>query len=220
MSTFDMIALALLAIGGITGFQKGLITGIARLIGKIASIGIALIFHQPLLNIVEPTLSLEDKLRPIIGGFLIKIADNSILGGIQNGNSQALTQAAIDQTTLVLTEYVLKIGSILVLFIIAAIVFNLIITLIITPLAKNLSFVNRGGGFAFGILSTSVVLVLVVGFFVPFFTVTNPGFISNSVLYPWFIQGYHWLLSLISVFAGDFLSNPLESFPLFKGVAV
>jgi uncharacterized membrane protein required for colicin V production len=44
LNTFDLIILGLLFFGGIAGFQKGLITGLSRFVGKIAAIVIAVVF--------------------------------------------------------------------------------------------------------------------------------------------------------------------------------
>jgi hypothetical protein len=98
----------------------------------------------------------------------------------------------------------------------------LIIALVITPLAKTLSIVDRGGGLAFGLMSSLVGICLIVGIFSPFLTTTGSGIfaVNTSFLFPWLIQGYNLLLAGISVFAGDILTNPLESFPLFRQTPV
>jgi uncharacterized membrane protein required for colicin V production len=97
-------------------------------------------------------------------------------------------------------------------------VINLIIAVVITPLAKTLSFVDRGGGLAFGVLSMAIGLCLVVGLLAPFLTTASTGLFktNNSLLYPWLIQGYDVILAVISTFAGDILSNPLDKLPMFN----
>jgi uncharacterized membrane protein required for colicin V production len=222
MNTFDFIVLGLLALGGITGFQKGLLTGLSRFLGKIAAMGIAVFFHPEFLQRVEPIFKLREKLEPKIGSFLIKVAEGKNLGKGKFTDSEALIQPVIGEATIVLTDYVLKIGALLVLFILTALLLNLLIAVVITPLAKTLSFVNRGGGLAFGILSTMLVLCLLIGLMAPFLTTANPGIfkISGSRLYPWLIQGYEILRSIIFAVAGDFLINPLEAFPFFQETAI
>jgi len=217
LNTFDLIILGLLFFGGIAGFQKGLITGLSRFVGKIAAIVIAVVFHSKFLETLEPVLSLREKVEPAIGGFLLRIVESKAPSGSSSA-TQALVQPAIGEATLALTDYVLKIGSLLVLFILASLVINLIIAVVITPLAKTLSFVDRGGGLAFGVLSMAIGLCLVVGLLAPFLTTASTGLFktNNSLLYPWLIQGYDVILAVISTFAGDILSNPLDKLPMFN----
>ncbi len=222
MNTFDFIILGLLAFGGIAGFRKGLITGLSRFLGKIAAIGIAVFFHPEFLQKVEPVLKLREKIEPKIGSFLTKVAEGKTPGKGQFADPDALVQPMIGEATIVLTDYVLKIGALLVLFFLIAFLINLLIAVVITPLAKTLSFVNRGGGLVFGILSTTLVLCLIIGLMAPFLTTANPGIFkaSSSLLYPWLIQGYEILVCMIFAVAGDFLFNPLEAFPLFQETAI
>lgn len=222
MNTLDFIVLILLAFGGIVGFQKGLITGISRFVGKIAAIGIAVLFHTTFLNTIEPVLDLREKVEPKIGAFLAKIVAGKTAAPGQFGSTDALVQPVIGEATVVVTDYVLKIGSLLMLFFLAAFLINLLIAMIITPLAKSLGFVNRGGGLAFGVLSMLVGVCLVMGLVSPFLTTVNPDAfrVSSSIMYPWLMQGYELLLGFISAFAGDILNNPLETIPLLKGTKV
>ncbi|UWG97249.1 CvpA family protein [Dehalobacter sp. DCM] len=221
MNTFDYILLVLLVLSGITGFHKGLITGLSRLIGNLAAIGIAVFFHKPFLNVIEPVFGLEERLKPKIVDFLTKIAENKA-SGTDGGITDTVTQSIIGQTAPVLTDYILKIGSVLALFILVVCIINIIIALVITPLAKNLSFINRGGGFIFGLLTMLIVLSLILGFFSPILTTADIALFktSDSLLFPWFMEGYDILLSVISAFAGDIFRNPLESIPLFQGITV
>lgn len=217
MSTFDIVILILLVFGGIAGFQKGLITGLSRFIGKIAAIGIAVFFHMQFLNSVEPVLGLRIKIKPIIESFLEKIVESKSAAGGQFGDTGSFVGPVIGEATAVLTNYVLKIGAVITLFLLAVFIINIIIAVIITPLAKTLSFVNRGGGFAFGILSMLVGLCLCIGLMGPFLMTANTEMfrVSDSVLYPWLIEGYEVLLGIISAFAGDIFTNPLESLPFY-----
>lgn len=214
--------LIILAVGGIAGFQKGLITGLARFIGKIAAIVIAIFFHMHFLTAVEPVFGLREKIAPTISDFLTKILASKATGGGQFGNTDALTQPVITEATVVLTDYLLKIGSLIILFLVTGFIINLIIAVVITPLAKSLSIVNRGGGLAFGALSTMVGLCLVIGLFTPFLTASDSGIfgINDSLLYPWIAQGYDLLVGITSAFAEDTLTNPLERFPLFEQTPV
>ncbi len=217
MSTFDIIILVLLALAGIIGFQKGLITGVSKFIGKIAAIFIAYAFHQQFLSLLEKVVGIREMITPKVGELLLKMVEGKIAGG-GYGNSNALIQPVAAQATKVLTDYVLNIGSILILFILASLIINLIIAMVITPLARNLSLVNRGGGLAFGVLSSGVVLCLILGLITPFLTTTSPSVLklNDSFLYPWMIQGYDAVMPVISGFSGDILTNPLESIPIFK----
>ncbi|NLP44002.1 MAG: CvpA family protein, partial [Peptococcaceae bacterium] len=70
MNTFDFLILAVLAIGAFAGFRKGFITGIARFLGKIAAVVIAVLFHDEFLSIADGALSLKAKITPTINGFL------------------------------------------------------------------------------------------------------------------------------------------------------
>lgn len=217
MNIFDLIVLLLIGVGGITGFQKGLLTGLARLAGKIAAIALALIFNQQFLDTVEPVFNVRNIIEPKVEGFLIRIAETKAVSG-PLGEADALIQPVLVEATAVLTDYTLKICSILVLFFLVSLVINIIITLVITPLAKSLGLLNRGGGLFFGILSTYVVLCLLAGLVSPFMITSGSGMAETSYVYPWLIGGYEIMLSFLAVFYTDFLTNPLEAFPLINGV--
>jgi len=223
LNTFDVVVLILILAGGFAGFQKGLITGLSRLIGKIAAIGIAAVFHQQFLKTVEPLLGLKKMIEPKIAGILTKIVESKLAAtGVQGANSKALAQPVITQATASLTNYILEIGSLFILFILVTLILNVVISFVMAPLAKTLSFADRGGGFVFGALSMMVGVCLFAGLFTPVLTTGNIGLLktSNSLFYPWLIQGYDFLHLGINAFAGDILKNPLEGFPIFKGTPV
>jgi uncharacterized membrane protein required for colicin V production len=206
-----------LLFGGIAGFQKGLITGLARFAGKITAIAVAVIFHKQFLNAVDPLLGVRRMVEPQIAAFLAKVIEKKASAG-GPFNSHSVLQPVINDATIALTDYILKIGSLLLLFILVTIIINIIIALVINPLAKSLGFVNRGGGLVFGILGVVVGVCLVIGLLSPFLTTISPGVlkINNSLIYPWIMDGYKMLSGIISAFAGDFLVNPLETLPMFK----
>lgn len=223
MNTFDIIVVIVLALGGLAGFQKGLLTGVSRFVGKIAAIGIAIVFHIKFLSIVEPILELREKISPKINGILSKIIESKAAGGQgQYLNTDALVQPILGEATIVLTDYLLRIGSLILLFILSGVVINLIITVVIDPLAKSLGIVNRGGGLAFGALSAAVGLCLIIGLISPFLSSTNPGALNlnESLSYPWVIGGYDLLTGILSAFTGDIFTNPLDKFPVLKSTAV
>jgi len=217
MATFDLIVLGLLLFGGLAGFRKGLISGVSKFAGKIAAIGIAVVFHKQFLNALEPIFGLRQRIEPKIAEFLTKLVE-SRTGSNSYGDSGLLVQPVVGEATVVLTDYVLKIGALLLLFIIVTIAVNIVINLVINPLAQTLSVVDRGGGLAFGILGTLVGLCLAVGLVAPFIISANTGIamINDSFLYPWLMQGYDIILAAISAFAGDILVNPFEAFPLLQ----
>jgi len=218
MNTFDIIILVLLILGGIVGFKKGLITGIFKFIGKIAAIVVAFVFYRPFLTLLESTIGLRALVEPRIEKFVLKILEGKAATG-QYGTSQSLLQPVVNQATTVMTDYFLNIAAILILFILATIIINLLIAVIIKPLAKNLSIVNRGGGLAFGVLGTAVVLCLLVGFLNPFLSAAAPGSlrINESILFPWMTQGYDLVITVFSGFSSDNFINPLDSLSVFKG---
>lgn len=217
VNVFDLVVLVLIGVGGITGFQKGLITGIARLAAKIAAIAAALLFHRQFLDTVEPVFNVRDIIEPRIEGFLINIAETKAVSG-PLGEAGVLIQPVLAEATSVVTDYTLKICSILVLFLLVSLALNIIISLVITPLAKSLGLLNRGGGLFFGALSTYVVLCLIIGLVSPFLASSGSGVLNSSLVYPWLIGGYEVFLSILALFAHDILTSPLESFPLIDGI--
>ncbi|KUO61903.1 MAG: hypothetical protein APF84_04500 [Gracilibacter sp. BRH_c7a] len=221
MSVFDVVVLILLGLGAITGFQKGLITGIARLAGKIAAIVVAVLFHQQFLSFIEPVFNLRTLIEPRIAGLLAKVVEGKAIPGA-TGQEEAFVQPMLTEATMVITDYALKIIGLLLLFIVLSVIINIFITVVITPLAKSLGLVNRGGGLAFGALSTIIVLCLIVGMASPFLSTGNPGIINtnSSLLYPWLLEGYQLLLSFIAVFDSEFLTNPFEALPILKGTPI
>lgn len=220
MSSFDLVVLVLLGLGAITGFQKGLITGVARLAGKIVAIVAALLFHQQFLIFIEPVFNLREIIEPRVEGFLAKFVESKAVPGV--AGQDAFLQPMLTEATVALTDYAMKICGLLLLFIVLSVIINIIITLVITPLARSLGLINRGGGLAFGALSSFIVLCLVVGMASPFINTADTGIIntSDSILYPWLLEGYELLLSLIAVFDSDFLTNPFETLPLLKGTPI
>lgn len=221
MELFDVVILGLLIFGGIIGFQRGLISGISKLAGKIAAIGIAIVFHKPFLNIIDPMFGLREIIEPKINQFLLNLIEGRT-GSNPYIDSGGIVQPAIGEATLVLTDYVLKIGSLLLLFMIITIAVNIIITVIINPLAKTLSVVDRGGGLVLGLLGMLIGICLVVGLIAPFLTTAGTGILTveNSLLYPLLMQGYEAILAIITAFAGDVLVNPLDAFPMLKETAI
>ena len=219
MSSFDIVVLFLLGLGAITGFQKGLITGLARLAGKIAAIVVALLFHQQFLSFIEPVFNLRGIIEPRVVGLLTRIVASQTNS---EGSTETFVQPMLTEATIVITDYALKIIGLLLLFIVLSVAINIFITLVVTPLAKSLGIVNRGGGLAFGALSTIVVLCLVVGIASPFLSTANSGIIntSQSFLYPWLLEGYQLLLSFIGVFDSELLTNPFEALPIFNGTPI
>ncbi len=220
MSNFDIIIIVLVVLSGVAGFRKGLITGMSRFIGRIAAIAIAFVFHKQFFNLADAIFSVRESVEPIIGNFITQLLESSISSGTYS-NTETLLQTGADQLTIVLTNYILSIGSVLILFILASLIIDLIIALVISPLAKNLSFINKGGGFAFGILSSFIVLCLIVGLITPFLTTAGPSVLelNDSILYPWMVQGYELELSVMQGFA-DGLHNPLDAFPIFNNNAL
>jgi len=214
LNTFDFVILAVLAIGAIAGFRKGLITGIARFLGKIAAVVVAVLFHDEFLSLADSALNLKVKITPTVNGFLSKaIAGRT--GQSEPAFSEALLEPVLSNTTAIVTDYLLKISSLIILFLIAGFLINLIISLFIKPLAKSLSLINRGGGFLFGFLSSMIGICLIVGLITPFLTATSWGVsnLANSITYPFVSQGYDLILGLISSFADGTLTNPFENLP-------
>ncbi|HHV63483.1 MAG TPA: CvpA family protein [Peptococcaceae bacterium] len=213
MNTFDYAVLGLLAFGGLVGFQKGLFTGLAKFFGNLAALVLAVVFHTDFLQIMEPVLDLRALIEPKIGSFL-----TSILAKYASTNiAEDITEPLLAEATVLVTNYVLKIAAFLVVFIAVTILINLLISLIVTPLAKNLSLLNRGVGFLFGSLSMLIGLCLIIGLIAPFITAADLFNTGTSKLFPWLWQGYEFLRAVIAVWAGDIFQNPLETIPAFTG---
>lgn len=214
VNTFDFIILAILAIGAIAGFQKGLITGISRFIGKLAAVAIAILFHDVFFNTADSIFGLKAKIVPAINGFITNIAHSGIEQS-PYGNNEDLLESVLSDATFVLTEYFFKISSMIILFLLAGFIINLLISIIVKPLAQSLGVVNRGGGLIFGFLSALVGVCLVVGLATPFLTASAWGVsnLSHSITYPFVNQGYDLILGFVSSFAEGSIDNPLENFP-------
>lgn len=223
MNTFDIGVLIVLALGCFAGFQKGLLTGVAGFAGKILAIGVAVGLHKQVLTAVEPLLGLRGKVEPEIAKFLNNIVESKVVSGGQFGNSvKDNVQPVIGDATVALTDYLLKIIAIMALFFVAMLLINLLISLLITPLAKKLSFADKGGGLLFGFFSVLVVISLVVGLLSPFLATGNLAGIrvDDSLLYPWLIRSYNFLYNVIITFAGDILTNPLEKLAPIREISI
>lgn len=223
MNTFDIIVLILLALGGITGFRKGLLTGMARLLGEIAAIAAAVVFHMRFLDMIEPVFNLRGIIEPKINSLVVKVLESkAVIPDMVPGDMGGLVIPVIEEATVALTDYILKIIALIILFLLASFLINLLISLLVTPLAKSLGIVNRGGGLAFGFLTIFIVLSLIVGMASPVLTAASAAGIktNDSLFYPILMNGYEVILSVISVFAGDFLANPLEMLPQIKSMPI
>jgi uncharacterized membrane protein required for colicin V production len=216
MSLFDIFVVTIVVISGIAGVRKGLITGLAKFIGKIVAVFVAFLFFARFLEFLEKHIALREIIEPKVGNLVIKIFEGKVNGG-GYGNSSFLMSAAIEQATNSFTNYILNIIAILVLFVAVSLFINLVISFLISPLAKNLTIINRGGGFVLGLLSSFVVLCLVVGLISPFLTASEKlSSVQTSVLYPYLMEGYNTALPVISGFSSEILLNPLESIESLK----
>ncbi len=168
-------------------YQNGINSGISHFVGKIAALIIALLFHQQFLQTLEPYLHLRDKIQPKISAFLLKTALERIGGGTSISSSSAkLAQPAIAQTAISLTDYILLIGSVILLFLLTSLVINIFIGIIVNPIASSMGMINKGGGLLFGILSSFVVVCLIVGLTAPILSIINSEAFKPeaSELYP------------------------------------
>lgn len=214
MNTFDYALLILLALGALSGFQTGLITGLSKFAGKIAAIVIAVVFYPQFLKVIDPVFKLREKIEPQVSGFIAKFVEAQTAGAGQFGYNDTVFQPVINDFTVSFTDYILNIAAFIILFLFASLIINIIISIAIAPVARNLTLINRGGGLAVGMLSAFLILSLLLGLAYPLVTAADPNFwgIADSELYPWFVSGYQLVLSIVSLFAGDILSNPLDSF--------
>ncbi len=130
MNTFDFIILILLAAAGIIGFQKGLITGLTRFVGKIIAIGIAFVFHSQFINLLENIFPISKLIESSLSGIMAKILESKMAAS-QSGGSDAMLEPFAGSVTAVITDYILIILSISVLFFIASILINLLIGVLI-----------------------------------------------------------------------------------------
>ncbi|ADY57617.1 hypothetical protein Sgly_3355 [Syntrophobotulus glycolicus DSM 8271] len=216
MNGLDIAALIILMIGGLTGYRKGLITGASHFVGKITALVIAMLFHGQFLQVIEPYLHLRDKIQPKISAFLLKAALARLNEGAPGaaGSSEGLLQPAVAQTAISLTDYILLIGSVLLLFLLTSLLINILIGIVINPIANSLGIINRGGGLLFGVLGSFIVVCLFVGLASPLLALFDTAALNpeGSVLYPVFQAGYEIIKVFISAAAGDFLTNPLKGF--------
>ncbi|MFA6808914.1 MAG: CvpA family protein, partial [Eubacteriales bacterium] len=159
MATFDIIIIILLIAGAITGYRKGVLTGIARLVGKIVAFAAAWIFHVQFLEYLESVIALRSKIEPQLYSLLTKVIEKQVVS-IGNADSIDATQQVIGKATGLLANYALKVIAFISLFIIVSLLVNIFIRLVISPLAKSLGIVNSGGGLVFGLFSTFLVLSL------------------------------------------------------------
>jgi uncharacterized membrane protein required for colicin V production len=98
------------------------------------------------------------------------------------------------------------------LFLLCTVAVNLIIALIIRPLADALSLADRGGGLVLGLCGSFLLLSLVVGAASPVIDANESwAVVRESMSYPFLRAGYGFILSLVHLFQPEAPSDLLNA---------
>ncbi|MEL1134904.1 CvpA family protein [Desulfitobacterium sp. THU1] len=232
MNSFDIFILAIVLIGAIQGYRKGLISGIISLGGSLAGLVLAAQNYQILVQWLDQRLPLRvwleaaiyKRILPTIESKAAVIEEQTVekflsifpeelrsaLGGSNLPDVELYTDSALQSIThnfaQALSDNAMKIIAFALVYFGVIIIIEIISALLLAPLGFLSGTINGGGGLLTGGLVTFLGLAVFFGLFSPLFTIANSGetigFIEGSTLHPYLLQTYSFL--------GDFLRLNIE----------
>ena len=170
----DIILVLIVALSAFLGYKKGLVELGAKLFAGIIAIVITLIIYKPVGNIVIKNTSIDEKIENTILEKTTNVIDeNSKVSDnkyIQNASDNAVSQVKeeiLPEQARNIAVNVIYIATALILFIVAKIVFSIVISLANAvaslPILKQF---NEVGGLLYGLVRGAIisfVLILVIG---------------------------------------------------------
>lgn len=240
MNIVDVLIIGLILLGGLQGYHKGLITGIANLFGSIAGLVIAAYEYVNLLVWAEQRFGLQAWLEPIVykiikpvieaqvKGVDGKISDaitkmfpteiSSVIGTNGANGLSSITQNALQQIGNKIaggiTENILRLLAFAVIFFAVVFLVQVMVKILLAPMGLFGGTVNKGGGFLLGVVSYFLGLTVLAGVASPFVQMGTAGMFSNlvqnSMLYPTLTQSFQMISQLLAV---NFTSQIWQQFP-------
>ncbi|SHN69526.1 CvpA family protein [Desulfitobacterium chlororespirans] len=240
MNSFDMLILAIVLIGAIQGYRKGLISGLISLGGSILGLVLAAKNYPILLQWLEQNTPLRDwletvmyqRMLPSVQAKAAMIQEETldkilsmfpeefkdILSGSNLPDMQIYTdsvmQSIAQNFTQAFADNALKIISFALIYFGVILLVEIVSAILLAPLGLLTTTINGGGGFIVGGLVTFLGLAIFVGLFSPLITMANPdetiGFFENSTLYPYLKETFAYLGELLRFNIEQGLKWPLD----------
>jgi uncharacterized membrane protein required for colicin V production len=114
-----------------------------------------------------------------------------------------------------LTDFIMNTMALVLLFIICTLVVNILVALVIQPLAEALSPADRGGGLILGFCGSFLLLSLVVGAAAPIIDANESwSVVQESMSYPILRAGYNFILSVVHLYQSETPSSLLPNLNL------
>jgi Colicin V production protein. len=237
----DVIILGFVLLGGLHGYQRGLLTSIVGFLSSIVGFLVAAKEYMPALRWAEQYFPLKEWIEPIIYRLLLpsvqakadtiqQQALGSILGALpsewrsifenlQGGNLSGTIEKVTHNLAGMLAENILGLIAFGCVFYIVVVIIHIIVSILLHPLGSWSGSINRGGGLIFGVLSTIIGLSVLIGLISPFLQIGVGGsfntLVQSSLFSPYLVGIFH---ALDKAFAAQLSRKLLEPLSQGKGV--
>jgi uncharacterized membrane protein required for colicin V production len=109
-----------------------------------------------------------------------------------------------------MTDFILNTIALVLLFILGTVAVNILVALIVRPLAEALSVADRGGGLVLGLCGSFLLLAIVVGAAAPVIDANESwAAVRESMSYPILRAGYNFILSVVHLYQPETPSDLL-----------
>lgn len=240
MNIFDILLLAIILLGAIQGYRKGLISGLISLGGSILGLVLAGKYYPTVLQWLDQSTALrrwlegatykrilpsvEAKAELAQGQTLEKMLSmfpegfREVLGGANFHGIQLYTEDALHSIALniseILADSLLKIISFTVVYLGVLIVIEIVSAIVLAPLGLFSGTINGGGGLIVGGLVSFVGFAILVGLFSPFLSLVGSEnvleLLQNSRSYPYLMQTFSILADILRFNFEQGLTFPLD----------
>ena len=187
----DVILLAILALSIIWGYKKGLIGVVFNLCAFVVAIIITWILYAPVTNAIIKNTEIDDNIRnAIVEKGVIKDNENKeeqdgVNKYIQEYVSAPITNATngvVEETAKVVSEKVVAIGVIIVLFIVVRL--GLILLKFVIEGIARLPIIkqfDKAGGIVYGVIRGMFIIYIFLAIMFFVMSVNNSGMIANLI---------------------------------------
>ena len=189
----DILILAIVILSIILGYKRGLVNLVFSLCATIVALIVTLILYIPITNVIIKNTEIDEGIQKIIldNGVINedsdtnKKGDNSVNKYIEQYASEIMhktTNNAIEATAKIISEKIVSIGVIIVLFVVLRIVLILLRFILsgITSLPIIKQF-DKLGGTIYGIIRGAILVYAILAVLFLVISINNGGLIANAV---------------------------------------
>lgn len=247
MNIFDILILGFLILGALQGYRKGLISGLASLLGNLLGFYIAVKEYLNVLGWIELHTPLRQWLEPVVYRFLLpsietqaqitqqqtldrifSMIPKELQGLIGSGTipdlqsyTQNMVQTIAQNMAGVLTDNLMRIVAFFVTYLTVIVILQILVAVVLAPFGIFGSTVNHGGGFFFGALSALVGIAIFIGLISPLLPIFGQSepliLLQQAWFYPYLVQIFEGLQSIFRLELIQELSVPTD---LMKGLGI